>query len=71
MASSETIIVSRPNGNGSNGLSPGITLAFHTLHTANQITLATRNQLLPNASVIQSASRCGPVRLASARAFSE
>src|SRR5499433_549733 len=47
IASSDTIIVSRPNGNGSNGSNHGIGTTFIAIHTTNHTPLRMRNAMLP------------------------
>ena len=60
IASSDTAIVSRPNGNLSNG-SNGKTPMFSTFHIAKMITCVTRNVMLPENFATHSATRITPL----------
>ena len=66
IASSETIIVRRPNGNGSNGSKPN-TPIFHSIQPTKSTALPIRNQVLPNCAVSVSAIRSMRSRLNSSR----
>jgi len=66
IASSDTIIVSRPNGNGSNGSNHGIGTTFHPIHTTNHTPLRMRNAMLPENAAITSAIRSSSDSLLSA-----
>src|SRR5215471_7337409 len=66
IASSDTIIVSRPNGNGSNGSNHGIGTTFIAIHTTNHTPLRMRNATLPENVAITLAIRSSSDSLLSA-----
>ena len=56
MASSETIMVSRPKGKGSNGLIPGTKSRLINNQTINQTALRLKKRIVPNFWVSKSAT---------------
>jgi hypothetical protein len=62
-------MVSRPKGKGSKTGRLGIRPRLTTIQTTNHKQLTTKNGMLPNPLVIESASRAASPRFASARAL--
>src|SRR3990167_8583587 len=69
IASSDTIIVNKPNGNGSNGLMPGTKPVLMIIQPKNHSPLILKKTIEPNFSVIQSANFSAGLRLALALAL--